>query len=325
MAARRALLDEDFDFDLTVAAPSRAAVEPEAVAFVQQPARRIVENFRSRNRRRGIGLLASFAGIGLLMSTISASAAVAEAPLTPVTPAAAVADQLSRGGALRVLDGTLSVDETVASALPAVVVAQQVADDQAQPEAGDDAAASKEESEPATAETAAPEASSSPQVTQTAEPEVAEAVVADPLPTREPEIATAVVPTASASGAAAGTAGLSMAACASGSGMESGLVSNAIKAHRAVCANFPSIKSYGGVRPGDPGYHGSGQAVDIMVSGATGTSVANFLIANHKALGVTQVIYQQRIWLSSTGAWKGMSDRGSITQNHFDHVHVSVR
>ena len=100
--------------------------------------------------------------------------------------------------------------------------------------------------------------------------------------------------------------------------MESGLVSNAIKAHRAVCANFPSIKSYGGVRPGDPGYHGSGQAVDIMVSGATGTSVANFLIANHKALGVTQVIYQQRIWLSSTGAWKGMSDRGSITQNHFD-------
>jgi hypothetical protein len=37
------------------------------------------------------------------------------------------------------------------------------------------------------------------------------------------------------------------------------------------------------------------------------------------------VIWEQKIWDSrNPGAgWKPMADRGSITQNHYDHVHIS--
>lgn len=121
--------------------------------------------------------------------------------------------------------------------------------------------------------------------------------------------------------------GLSMAECPSGSSVESGLVQNAIEVHRAVCANFPSITVYGGLRPGDTGsYHSTGQAVDIMVSGELGWSVAQFLMDNREALGVHQLIYSQKIWTveRSGEGWRWMEDRGSTTANHYDHVHVSV-
>lgn len=128
------------------------------------------------------------------------------------------------------------------------------------------------------------------------------------------------------SGSGSGSGSISMAACASGSGVESGLVSNAIKVHRAVCAKWPSITSYGGVR-GTGDFHGTGQALDIMVSGATGWEVAKWVRANAAALGVTEVIYSQQIWTTqrSGEGWRPMSDRGSSTANHYDHVHVSVR
>jgi hypothetical protein len=38
------------------------------------------------------------------------------------------------------------------------------------------------------------------------------------------------------------------------------------------------------------------------------------------------IIYRQRIWdvrMPSSG-WVPMEDRGSITANHYDHVHISV-
>ena len=43
-------------------------------------------------------------------------------------------------------------------------------------------------------------------------------------------------------------------------------------------------------------------------------------------LGVIYVIYSQHIWSVERGGegWRGMSDRGSTTPNHYDHVHVSV-
>jgi hypothetical protein len=38
------------------------------------------------------------------------------------------------------------------------------------------------------------------------------------------------------------------------------------------------------------------------------------------------VIYAQKIWSVKRGGegWRGMSDRGSVTANHYDHVHVST-
>jgi len=121
-------------------------------------------------------------------------------------------------------------------------------------------------------------------------------------------------------------AGPSSAACASGSGVERGLTANAVAVHRAVCNAFPSVTSYGGVRGGG-GAHGSGRALDIMVSGSTGDQIAAYVRANAGQLGVSEVIWKQRIWTvqRSGEGWRRMSDRGSATANHYDHVHVTTR
>jgi hypothetical protein len=120
--------------------------------------------------------------------------------------------------------------------------------------------------------------------------------------------------------------GLSSAACASGSGVEGGLGSNAIAAHRAICARFPQVTAYGGYRGGSTN-HSSGRALDVMISGSTGMEIANWARANASALGITEVIHQQQIWTTQRAGdgWRGMSDRGSATANHYDHVHLSFR
>ncbi len=113
--------------------------------------------------------------------------------------------------------------------------------------------------------------------------------------------------------------------CTNGTSVASGVSSSIVAIHRAVCANFPDISVYGTLRGGG-GDHGSGRAVDIMVSGERGWEIANFVRENYVALGVSYVIYSQRIWSVERGGegWRAMSNRGSATANHFDHVHVSV-
>jgi hypothetical protein len=121
--------------------------------------------------------------------------------------------------------------------------------------------------------------------------------------------------------------GISTAACASGSDVESGLVDNAVAVHRAVCAAFPEISTFGGVRPGDDGEHGTGQALDIMITdSSTGDQVAEWVRSHASELGVSYVIWSQRIWSvdRSSEGWRPMDDRGSVTANHYDHVHVTV-
>ena len=92
-----------------------------------------------------------------------------------------------------------------------------------------------------------------------------------------------------------------------------------------MCAAFPSIPTYGTLR-GSGGDHPLGRAVEIMVSGAPGREVAEYVRANYARLGVSYVIYAQKIWSVKRGGegWRGMSDRGSVTANHYDHVHVST-
>ncbi|WP_026411043.1 coiled-coil domain-containing protein [Actinomadura oligospora] len=95
---------------------------------------------------------------------------------------------------------------------------------------------------------------------------------------------------------------------------------------------FPAI---GCARPGDPQDHGSGTACDFMESTAGqmpsasaqahGDQVAQYVITNASRLGIKYVIWKQRIYdMRSGSGWKQMENRGGITQNHFDHVHVSV-
>lgn len=124
------------------------------------------------------------------------------------------------------------------------------------------------------------------------------------------------------------TAGtISQAACESGSAVEEGLTQDAIRVHRAVCARFPDITSYGGLRSGDSGSeHSTGHALDIMVSGSRGDEIASWLKANYQKLGIKELIWEQRIWTvqRSSEGWRSMEDRGGATANHYDHVHVTV-
>jgi hypothetical protein len=67
----------------------------------------------------------------------------------------------------------------------------------------------------------------------------------------------------------------------------------------------------------------------VMPSGSNvrrGYDIAAWAQANASRLGIMYIIYRQRIWdirMASAG-WVPMADRGSITANHFDHVHISV-
>jgi hypothetical protein len=129
-----------------------------------------------------------------------------------------------------------------------------------------------------------------------------------------------------ASGSAGGSGGISGAPCPSGSSMESGLTPDAIRVHRALCHRYPQISNFLGRRTSS-GYHGQGRAVDNMISDSTiGWEIARWVRANAKELGAMEVIYRQHIWTvqRSSEGWRSMSDRGSPTANHMDHVHVSV-
>ncbi|MEU3309683.1 coiled-coil domain-containing protein [Nocardiopsis sp. NPDC055551] len=79
--------------------------------------------------------------------------------------------------------------------------------------------------------------------------------------------------------------------------------------------------------------HGDGRACDFMMSanGASpseanrqlGTQIADYGIANADRLGIKYIIWEQQIWQSTSRQWTFMNDRGDLTQNHYDHVHIS--
>jgi hypothetical protein len=132
--------------------------------------------------------------------------------------------------------------------------------------------------------------------------------------------------TTSSSSSGGGSGGISGAPCPGGSSVESGLTPDAIRVHRALCHRYPQFTSFLGLRSSS-GYHGEGRAIDCMISDSSvGWDAARWLRANAKSLGVMEVIYRQQIWTvqRSSDGWRSMSDRGSPTANHMDHVHVSV-
>ena len=104
------------------------------------------------------------------------------------------------------------------------------------------------------------------------------------------------------------------------------LGTNANAIYSAVRTRF-GITNIGGYRAGDWGDHGAGNAVDVMTkSFAEGDAVAAFAQANARQFNIKYIIWKQRIWFPGNGPdqWRWMADRGSITENHYDHVHLSV-
>lgn len=69
--------------------------------------------------------------------------------------------------------------------------------------------------------------------------------------------------------------------------------------------------------------HPLGLALDFMTmkDSALGDRVAQYLQSNSKRLLIKYLIWKQKI--NQGSAWTPMEDRGSITANHFDHVHSS--
>ena len=92
---------------------------------------------------------------------------------------------------------------------------------------------------------------------------------------------------------------------------------------------------------GPDGDHAAGRALDFMtltlnqkaLRDQVGNEIAAYLQANEQRLGVHYIIWRQRIWNAtrsddrarkSWGQWRRMADRGSPTENHMDHVHLSL-
>ena len=103
-------------------------------------------------------------------------------------------------------------------------------------------------------------------------------------------------------------------------------------AFKEEVANLFGITSFSGYRPGDSGDHGKGLAIDFMVpvSSALGDQIADYAIQNMASRGISYIIWKQRFYApydSKYGpayTWNPMPDRGSVTENHYDHVHVSM-
>ncbi len=122
--------------------------------------------------------------------------------------------------------------------------------------------------------------------------------------------------------------GIKTGKCTTSSHIVGRLTPRTRSVYQAVCATFPQVKSYGGYRPGAAA-HGEGRAIDVMTyrDSDLGYAIANWARANARTLGISEVIYAQRIWTTQRASegWRHMPDRGGRTANHYDHVHLTVR
>lgn len=122
-------------------------------------------------------------------------------------------------------------------------------------------------------------------------------------------------------------------------GGESGLRPHVAQVRRFLKAKF-GLDVIGGWRGDSDGQgtgHSDGLAIDLMLpvgtagleTGDKGDEIAKYLAANMKELDMNYLIWEQRFfslynsWYGGAGTWGWMPDRGSLTQNHFDHVHIS--
>lgn len=91
------------------------------------------------------------------------------------------------------------------------------------------------------------------------------------------------------------------------------------------------IVHYSLYRQDDAEDHGTGTAVDYMVYSdeKKGNELVKFLTEHMDDLDIKYIIWQQKFYMpvrniyGPANTWNLMPDRGSLTANHYDHVHVS--
>ena len=115
-----------------------------------------------------------------------------------------------------------------------------------------------------------------------------------------------------------------------------GLTLHTKKMKVALAKKF-GITSFSLFRAGDDdgtGHgHNSGMAVDFMVpvNSAQGDQLAEYLTKHMDELGVYYIIWKQRFYMPQqniygpANTWNIMPNRGGVTANHYDHVHVSFK
>ena len=115
-----------------------------------------------------------------------------------------------------------------------------------------------------------------------------------------------------------------------------GLTPHTKKIKVALAKKF-GITSFSLFRAGDDdgtGHgHNSGMAVDFMVpvNSAQGDQLAEYLTKHMDELGVYYIIWKQRFYMPQqniygpANTWNIMPNRGGVTANHYDHVHVSFK
>lgn len=69
--------------------------------------------------------------------------------------------------------------------------------------------------------------------------------------------------------------------------------------------------------------HPLGLALDLTASTPVGNAIADYALSHKAELSITYVIWRQRI--NYGAGWEPMPDRGGITANHYDHVHISFK
>ena len=104
-----------------------------------------------------------------------------------------------------------------------------------------------------------------------------------------------------------------------------GLTANAAALAHYIQTTYPNVASIGGVRSDPLPDHPSGHAVDVMVFGNTalGNTIAADILNKAARFHVRYAIWEET-YRTPSGIRRWMADRGSVTANHYDHVHLTV-
>ena len=216
-------------------------------------------------------------------------------------------------------DSSTSAEQTVETTSPVEEAAPQAT-----------TPAEKEETQAGTQDASTVEPTTTPVEEKATEPtatssEESSSEATPAVSTYEPE-ATKTASTTYAAPAAPDYAGLAVAKS------ENAGLQPQTAAFKEEIANLFGITSFSGYRPGDSGDHGKGLAIDFMVpeSSELGDKIAEYAIQNMASRGISYIIWKQRFYApfnsiyGPANTWNPMPDRGSVTENHYDHVHVSM-
>lgn len=271
----------------------------------------------------------------LTVQAPASQASFADASTNLTTDQVAVQDQASRQIASVIAPSAMTsavVSPSVSSVAPSVEVSAETT-----PEAPTEVAPSLPEAPAATPAEVVTEPVTEPVVEKTpevpAEEKVAtvpETVVEPAAPAEPVESAPATQPAATDTTSVATSNGLSYAPNHAYNPMNAGLQPQTAAFKEEVASAY-GITSFSGYRPGDPGDHGKGLAIDFMVpeSSDLGDQVAQYAIDHMADRGISYVIWKQKFYApvsniyGPANTWNPMPDRGSVTENHYDHVHVS--